>query len=551
MLSDKNMFVLVNIIGAVESGGQVYGNRRYDAYTGPYTNSSKEVTVTLGWAQNYGSEARKLIQMIYDKNPSEFKKLDTAGIESMLSKDWVSIKWKPSSSQKSVLINLISSDTGKYCQDMLFSQLMKTFVSSCEKSYTDNVAAVMMYCEIRHLGGSSPAKRIFDRCGSDYSLTSIMNSLKKDQSDTSSNNQVGDNKYWSRHIKCKEFIEKYADMNNGIKEEVTGMTEKDILICGHGSGNPSKKNMYTYLSSRYSQLASNGRRKGVVEVLRLKGLTDAQRKKFHDTYKTIIGRNIYNQNLRDYCYRSYNGRYYSDCSSSICLTFKQIGISISSLNTAGMHYSNLFEKVAVKISNGHITNPSVLKVGDCIMFVGNDPSRPLQIGHVEAVYEMPNGSSSKNPSGSGSSSSSISSAKKAVMNYQIWMNANYPSDCKAATGSLLVVDGDFGPNSRKASLRVWKYMANKYYGTRLTLTNTNFLDSCKAVAAKMTLAELKKHSTFAFILQGLLAGRGYYGGNIDGDLGPISISAINQAKGVFKLNQDGNVDANLWYKLFN
>lgn len=48
-MNDKNMAVLVNIIGAVESGGQIYGNRRYDAYAGPYTNSNKEVTCTLGW----------------------------------------------------------------------------------------------------------------------------------------------------------------------------------------------------------------------------------------------------------------------------------------------------------------------------------------------------------------------------------------------------------------------------------------------------------------------------------------------------------------------
>ena len=56
-MNSQNMTVLTNIIGAVESGGQVYGKRRYDAYAAPYTNSSVEHTVTLGWAQNYGREA--------------------------------------------------------------------------------------------------------------------------------------------------------------------------------------------------------------------------------------------------------------------------------------------------------------------------------------------------------------------------------------------------------------------------------------------------------------------------------------------------------------
>lgn len=40
------------------------------------------------------------------------------------------------------------------------------------------------------------------------------------------------------------------------------------------------------------------------------------------------------------------------------------------------------------IENGHITNPEILKVGDAILFVGNDPDRPRQIGHVEYVYEI-------------------------------------------------------------------------------------------------------------------------------------------------------------------
>ena len=59
-LSDKNMEILINIIGAVESGGQVYGRRDYGAYAPAYKNSSAEHTCTLGWAQNYGANALKL-----------------------------------------------------------------------------------------------------------------------------------------------------------------------------------------------------------------------------------------------------------------------------------------------------------------------------------------------------------------------------------------------------------------------------------------------------------------------------------------------------------
>lgn len=168
------------------------------------------------------------------------------------------------------------------------------------------------------------------------------------------------------------------------------ITEKQIVICGHGSGTPSTKNMYDYLTSRYNSIASNGLHKGIISVRRLKALTDSGRQKFHDTYKTILRRNLYNQNYRDYVYspRS-DGKYYSDCSSSGCATYRKIGYSVSNLNTAGIYRSSLFEDVPVTIVNGHIMNPEILKVGDALLFVGNDPSRPKQIGHVEFVYEMP------------------------------------------------------------------------------------------------------------------------------------------------------------------
>lgn len=161
----------------------------------------------------------------------------------------------------------------------------------------------------------------------------------------------------------------------------------DIICCGHGSGTPSTKNLASYNASRYAQVASNGVRKGLVCVRRLKGLNDPQ--KFHDMYKTILGRNTYNQSLRQYVYKKYNGRYYSDCSSSICATYQQLGIDISLLNTAGMYESNLFETVPIIVAAGNIMNPELLRVGDILLYAGNDPSRPKQIGHVEAVYEIP------------------------------------------------------------------------------------------------------------------------------------------------------------------
>lgn len=208
-MNSENMQVLTNIIGAVESGGQVYGKRNYAAYAPPYHSTPAEHTITLGWAQNYGPEAERLIRMIYDADPEAFDAIDAYGsVKSMIGKDWVKLRWNPTEAQKNVLIRLIDSAAGHRCQDNLFSELMDKFIADCRKDYpAADIPAQMMYCEIRHLGGKGPADRIFKRCGGNYSLDNILASLDKDDPDS---NQVGSRKFRSRHLKCIEFIRKYA-----------------------------------------------------------------------------------------------------------------------------------------------------------------------------------------------------------------------------------------------------------------------------------------------------------------------------------------------------
>ena len=246
-MTDNNMKVLINIIGAVESGGQVYGKRRYDAYAAPYTNTSKEHTITLGGAQYSGGEAKELIKRITDKlgTPSSLK--------SVMAKDWVSTRFNPTSKQKQDIISLIDSEVGHAIQDEMFAELMQKFIADCEKEYTKDTKAIMMYCEIRHLGGKSAVDRIFKKCYN-YNIDTIMSVLKQDQNDTSSSNQVGDKKFWDRHEKCKEFIEKYVEVDNmneidkllGVAENEIGYLEKksnkdlDSKTGNAGSNNYTK-----------------------------------------------------------------------------------------------------------------------------------------------------------------------------------------------------------------------------------------------------------------------------------------------------------------------
>ena len=169
------------------------------------------------------------------------------------------------------------------------------------------------------------------------------------------------------------------------------VNEINITLCGHGSGNPSTKNMKQYLTQRYNSKMSNGIDKGVLCVRRFKKMTDEKRREFHDTYKIILVRNIYDQDLRGYVYNQYkDGKYYSDCSSSYCATLRMIGFQLDwLLNTVGILESELFEDVPVKIEKGHIVNPEVLKVADAVLFKGNASRAYANFcGHIEAIYEI-------------------------------------------------------------------------------------------------------------------------------------------------------------------
>lgn len=205
----------------------------------------------------------------------------------------------------------------------------------------------------------------------------------------------------------------------------------NVVLAGHGSGTPSTKGMNAYCTTRQAK----GR--GLVEVLR-EDLTEKQRQQMHDLYKSILGRNIYSQSLRLYCYTKYNGKYYSDCSSSICKTAEKVGVpDVGSLNTAGMH-KNWKKVTDVVIKNGIIQNPEVLKVGDALMFKGSDSSRPLGIGHTEMVYEI-------NGKTAASATPAATSSKKDIVKAGQMHANNF-------TGAGLVVDGIRGTLTKKAGI---------------------------------------------------------------------------------------------------
>lgn len=315
------------------------------------------------------------------------------------------------------------------------------------------------------------------------------------------------------------------------------MTESDIVICGHGSGTPRTTNMKGYLTQRYSKTVTKGGvtwHKGLVAVLRPKGMTDALRSDFQRKYKTILGRNSYSQTLRKYCYTPYkDGKYYSDCSSSQCLTLSAIGLNIPDYNTVEMYQSSRFEKILVGIEKGHVKEPELLRVGDQLLFAGSDPSRPLHIGHVEGIYAI-----------NGKSADSI------VAKYQAFLNKNYKQLLVMYCGGVLDVDGDYGTLTRAASVAIWKYMVNKYYDGHLTPGNPYFYESSEEAAESITSGEVAKHPTFGYILNGVLAGRGYRS-IFSGSIAPETTAGILALQGDKSIPQTGRLSGETWKALFN
>ena len=315
------------------------------------------------------------------------------------------------------------------------------------------------------------------------------------------------------------------------------MKESDITLCGHGSGHPRIIAANKYNSSRYSQTVTKGGKtwhKGIVCILRPKGMTDALRKAYHDKYKTIIGRNYYSQDKRGYCYKAYSdGKYYSDCSSSQCLTLKAIGLDMPDYNTEAMYDSSKFEHLNIKVEKGHIMEPDKLKVGDQILYAGSSADRTLHIGHVEGVYDI-----------------SWNGCTETVLKYQKFLNENYAQLLKSYCGGLLTEDNDYGKKTRNASVCVWKYMAVKYYGAPLTVGNSNFYSLSQKWAEDVTNAEIKKHPTFGYILNGVLAGRGYTT-TLSGSFTSDTRQAVLAFQKDHSIPQTGRMDGAVWYALFN
>lgn len=555
-MNDANLKVLAKIIIAVETGGQVYGKGRYNDLTLPYTNSSKEYTITLGAGGFYGDEGETLVQMIHDADITLFKKLDTCNpsIESMLQKNWHSIKWNPSTAQRIVLVKIIDTELGHLMQDELMAKKVSTMVVVCQKKYpTADIKAQMMYAEISHLGGANAVARIFDRVIGEYSLDNIMVSLVKDQK-SENKNLVGSQKYWSRHLKCRQFIDEYAQEENNNMAVIIGSARSDEN--GNATGGKAGDQKQTSsddwegeVSKQYWYLHSKGwyvirAKDPEVREKIARGMEIACSNK---NYGYNQGQNRsawdYLKNL-DFDMAKLDTPKETDCAQLVRLCIRYAGIKSDDFYTATEKDAlKKTGKFTIYTSDKYCKSSDYLLRGDILVTRSK--------GHTVVV--LTNGAKAKatpvtpEPVKPSAPTVTVSPLKT----FQTFLNTNYSDSLKAFCGGLLEVDGVYGPKTRAATLTVWKYMVNKYYHMNLTLGNFNFFEASKIAADRVPMNEIKKHPTFAFILQGILSGRKYYKGEVDGQIGSQTLDALIEFKKVSQIGSDSTVTSTVWYKLFN
>ncbi len=213
--------VMRNIIFAVETGGQVYGNARYDDFTQAYKNTANETAITIGAGAWFANEAKRLLNLIRTEDPNTFAALDTAGIANDLdTQNWQyygtdgkgNVTITKDSAKAKCIQRIISSSAGVAIQNRLVEEQMAKYISEAENLGVYDLKARMFCANIRHLGGYSSMKRTINNCITDgraLTMENLWQSMLVHDSQSASATQVGSPLFHSRHIKVMQWLNKY------------------------------------------------------------------------------------------------------------------------------------------------------------------------------------------------------------------------------------------------------------------------------------------------------------------------------------------------------
>ena len=552
-MNEYNISVLGKIFTAVESGGQIYGKGRWDDVTLPHFGNEK--TLTLGAYQFGGgsNEGRDLLRLIRERYPETFAKYDTCGIAATLDIDWYSTRFTGSEAQRAAIKAMIAAPDGIICQTIMFGEVQLPVYLKHAYAYgipAENVPALMMWAEIDHLGGSKAPVRVFNRCDGDFTVDKILSALLPKYADyTKYKCPVEDSIFWTRHVKCSEFIKQYAQYpeegaeNKG--EDVMSYSVQKLFDVAFAEVGYMEKQSNKYLDSKTANAGDNNYTKYGRDML-------ATVPEYGDCY----GINYqWCDQFVDWCFVRAFGKEgakyllvdWSAYTPTSAGYFKKIGRYDKTPSIGAV----IFFHNSTRICHTGI----VYDYDDTFVYTveGNTSNGVAVISNGGMVCKKKYLRTNVKIDGYGHPYYGVDTTTSkggSVRSGQHFLNAYYPDVVKASIGHLLKEDNDFGVDTYRACLAVWKDIANRNYGASLTINNHNFGDLCKEAAKKMAVSK-GSEGTLVWIYETMLSAYGFYTDSMDGAFGNNMDKAVREFQEAAGLEVDGSLGADSVYALFN
>lgn len=229
-MTNEQKAVLRKIIYAVETGGQVYGQQDYSDFTEAYTNSSEEHAITIGAGQWYATEAKMLLERIYDADPEQWEKIDKVRLlEQVQTANWECFNISRVSQLANTIVALISSDLGIKCQDSLMDEQLATYAKEAIKQGVTDTRAQAMCVNFRHQGGQGAVTRILAKTQKPYTLDNLYAACQTD-----TGNQVG--AYKSRQRFVYSALKTYFPESEETDMTIAEAKNKVIQIAKNEDG---------------------------------------------------------------------------------------------------------------------------------------------------------------------------------------------------------------------------------------------------------------------------------------------------------------------------
>lgn len=231
-MTNEQKAVLRKIIYAVETGGQVYGQQDYSDFTEAYTNSSEEHAITIGAGAWYATEAKTLLERIYDADPEQWEKIDKVRLlEQVQTANWECFNISRVSQLADTIVTLISSKTGIACQDSLMDEQLATYADEALKQGVTDARGQAMCVNFRHQGGQGAVTRILAKTKKPYTLDNLYAACQTD-----TGNQVGAYKSRQRFVynALKKYFPEEEQDNMSKTEKATKQMESWAQDSSHG-----------------------------------------------------------------------------------------------------------------------------------------------------------------------------------------------------------------------------------------------------------------------------------------------------------------------------